>query len=164
MAVLVKWLRDRRGSTTIQSLLFIAIFVVILYLSFEVWKVLQIKQSLVGATYQAAKYISLNGLYWGLSTGKWAEQVWPYVVAELQNSTYVPEDAIRPGPYGSNPAITMWLNPECNRETYCEKGQFWIQINLTYEVWIPPRFGEARGVRLPLTLSNRVRAELECRP
>ena len=162
MAPMVSWLKDKRGSTTVQSLLFIAIFVAILYMSFEIWKVISIKQSLNGATYQAAKYVALNGMFWGLSPGVWAEQVWPFVAAELQNNTFVPPDSIRVGSPSINPRITLGLNPECNRGNYCQKGQFWIEVSLSYGVFVPPRFGQVSSSLLPLTLSHRVRGELQC--
>jgi len=164
MVPVVNWIKDKKGSTTVQSLFFIAIFVVILYMAFEIWKVVSIKQSLQAATYQATKYIALNGLYWGLSSGAWAEQVWPFVAAELQNNPFLPGDSIRPGPSRTNPAITIWLNPECNRVNYCRKGQFSVTVQLEYEVLIPPRFREASGVRLPLKFVRTVRSQLECYP
>lgn len=161
---MVKWIRDRRGSVAVQSLLFIAIFVVLLYMAFEIWKVVSIKQSLHSATYQAAKYIALNGLHWGLSGGKWAEQVWPFIATELRNNSFVPPASVRPGPDGTNPTITIWLNPKVNRANYCREGQFWILVQLQYELFVPPRFGQASAVRLPLTFSRQVRGQLECYP
>jgi len=164
MVPVVRWRKDQKGSTTVQSLLFIAIFVVILYMSFEIWKVVSIKQSLHAATYQAAKYIALNGLYWGLSTGKWAEQIWPFIVTELQNNPFIPKDSIRAGPSNANPAIIIWLNPQCNRLNYCKKGQFWIRVELGYDVFIPPRFGGGGSTRLPLKFTRTVYGQLECYP
>ena len=164
MVAMVNWIKDRKGSTTVQSLLFIAIFIVILYMSFEIWKVVSIKQSLQAATYQASKYIALNGLHWGLSGGAWAEQVWPFIVTELQNNPFLPGDSIRAGPPSANPVISIWLNPECNRVNYCKKGQFSINVELAYDVLIPPRFGQASGTRLPLKFARTVRGRLECYP
>jgi hypothetical protein len=164
MVPVVNWTKDKRGSTTVQSLLFIAIFVVILYMSFQIWMVVSIKQSLQAATYQAAKYIALNGLHWGLSGGAWAEQVWPFIVTELQNNPFLPGDSIRAGPPRPNPAITIWLNPECNRVNYCEEGQFSIKVELEYAVFIPPRFGEASSTLLPLKFTRTVRGRLQCYP
>ena len=65
MVSVVNWIRDKKGSTAIQSLFVIAIFVVIVYMGVQVWKVVSIKQTLHAATYQAAKYIALNGLNCG---------------------------------------------------------------------------------------------------
>jgi len=164
MVPVVNWTKDKKGSTTIQSLLFIIIFVLILYMSFEVWKVVSIKQSLHAATYQAAKYIALNGLKWGLSSGMWAQKVWPLIVTELQNNSFVSEDSVRAGPGSPNPAITIWLNPEANMHNYCKKGQFWIKVELWHDVLVPPRFGEANGVPLQLKFTRTIRGQLECYP
>jgi hypothetical protein len=160
----VKWIKDRRGSTTVQALLFVAIFVAIVYMTFEVWKVVSIRQSLHGATYQAAKFISLNGLHWGRGGGKWAQQVWPLIATELRNNTFVSADTIRAGPSRPNPDITIWINPECNSVNYCRHCQFWIKVEYEHEVFVPPRFGQPTGVRLPLQLTNQVRGKLECYP
>jgi len=160
MVPVVKWLKDRRGSTTLQALLFIAIFVVIIYMSFEIWKVVSIKQSLHAATYQAAKYVALNGLKWGISPGAWSQQVWPFVAAELLNNPFVSEDML--GPPGSNPDIRISLNPECNQGNYCRRCQFSIFVELPYIVFVPPRFGEDSSVRLPLMLSQTSRSQLQC--
>lgn len=60
-------LRDRRGSVDlIQFVLILPIFVLLLYGSFEVWKIVSVKQSLGAATYQAARcrsvYNECNGV------------------------------------------------------------------------------------------------------
>jgi len=164
MVSMVNWLKDKRGSTTIQSLLFIAIFVLILYMSFEIWKVVSIKQSLHAATYQAAKYIALNGLKWGLSSSAWSQQVWPLITTELRNNPFIPEDSIRAGPGGSNPAITIWLNPEVNPYNYCRKGQFWIKVEFWHDVFIPPHFGDISGAPLQLKFTQTTHGQLECYP
>jgi hypothetical protein len=160
MVPVVKWLRDRRGSTTVQTLLFIAIFVVIVYMSFEIWKVVSIKQSLHAATYQAAKYIALNGLKWGISPGAWSQQVWPFLASELLNNPFVSADMI--GPAGSNPNIHISLNPLCDRTNYCTRCQFSLTVELGYTVLVPPRYGQASGTRLPLTLAQTVSSQLQC--
>jgi hypothetical protein len=60
-------LEDRRGSADlIQFVLVLPIFVLLLYGSFEVWKIVTVKQSLGAATYQAARcrsvYSDCNGV------------------------------------------------------------------------------------------------------
>jgi hypothetical protein len=48
--------RDERGSVDlIQLVLVLPIFVLLLYGSFEIWKIVSVKQSLGAATYQAAR-------------------------------------------------------------------------------------------------------------
>lgn len=60
-------LKDRRGSVDlIQFVLILPIFVLLLYGSFEVWKIVSVKQSVGAATYQAARcrsvYNNCNGV------------------------------------------------------------------------------------------------------
>jgi Flp pilus assembly protein TadG len=88
---MVKFARDQKGSLTIQALTYVAIFVLILYSSFQLWKVLSIKQSLSAATYQAARFVALNGLLWKGHESDLARQVIePLVNQELQNNPFVP--------------------------------------------------------------------------
>jgi hypothetical protein len=60
-------LGDRRGSADlIQFVLVLPIFVLILYGSFEIWKIVSVRQSLGAATFQAARcrsiYSACNGV------------------------------------------------------------------------------------------------------
>jgi len=157
-------MKDEKGSTTIQSLLFIAIFVLILSMAFELWKVVAVKQSVQAATYQAAKYIALNGLNWGLSEKEWEIQVWPFIVTELRNNPFIPVDSFRAGGLKPNPDIRIILNPQCNRQNYCDRGQFSIQVGLEYIVFIPPRFGEPNAKPMQLKFTRSVQSQLECYP
>ena len=164
MVAMVKWIRDRRGSVVIQSLFLIAIFLVTIYMSVEIWKVVSISQAVHAATYQAAKYIALNGMQWGLSPSGWAEKVWPYVVTELSNNPFVDVTSIRAGAYQANPKITVWLNPECNRQNYCRRGNFWIKLEWVHSVSVPPRFGRTKATLLRVTVIQKVDGKLQCFP
>jgi hypothetical protein len=164
MVPVVKWIRDRRGSTTVLSLFVIATLVLVLYMSFEVWKVVSIKKSLHSATYQAVKFISLNGLRWGVH-GDWAEQVRPIVEAELLNNPFL--DSFVPLQH-RNPQITVpYRNPQLNTLTYCEKGDFTLRVELWYGIAIPPHWqesGESPARSLRLHLTNTIQGKLECYP
>jgi len=164
MVSVVNWIRDKKGSIAIQSLFVIAIFVVIVYMGVQIWKVVSIKQTLHAATYQAAKYIALNGLNWGISENKWEEKVWPFIVAELLNNPYVPADSIRAVSRDPNPEVTVFnLNPECNMQTRCKKCQFSIKVQFEYDVLIPPRFGQDSSTSLRLNFMPTVHGfKLEC--
>ncbi len=164
MVPVVKLARDERGSIVVQALFIVAILLATVYMAVEIWKVVSISQSVHAAAYQAAKYISLNGMNWGLSPSGWAEKVWPYVVTELTNNPFVDETSLRSGAYGPNPAITVWLNPECNRLNYCREGDFWIKIQWVHAVWLPPRFGRAASSLLRMDLIQKVDGQLECFP
>lgn len=56
MAALVK---DQKGSTLIQFILLLPLFLIVVLGAVEVWKVLAVKQSLHAGTYQATRYITL---------------------------------------------------------------------------------------------------------
>jgi len=57
--------QDQRGTyDLIQFALIIPVFVIILYGSFELWKLISIRQSLDVGTYQAARYMSVYHKYY----------------------------------------------------------------------------------------------------
>lgn len=159
-----RWIQDRRGSVVIQSLFLIAIFLVTIYMSVEIWKAISISQSVHAAAYQAAKYVALNGREWGLTPSGWAEKVMPYVLTELSNNPFVDETAMRAGPYQPNPKITVWLNPECNYSNYCRRGDFWIKLEWVHSVSVPPRFGRTTATLLRVILIQKVDGRLQCYP
>jgi len=163
MARMVKWIKDKRGSIAVQALLFIAIFLLIAYLGVEIWKVVSIQRSVRAATYQATKYIALNGPHWGLDPGVWEEAVWPLIVNSLLSNPFVPADSIGRG-QSRNPAITIWLDPACNAVNYCERGRFWIQVDLKHRLWIPPRIEDTDGTLLQVNVSGREDGKLQCFP
>jgi Flp pilus assembly protein TadG len=56
MATLVK---DKRGSTLLQFILLLPVFLVVVLGAVEAWKILSVKQSLHAGTYQATRYLTL---------------------------------------------------------------------------------------------------------
>jgi hypothetical protein len=57
---LQKWLQDQRGTyELVQFALILPVFVIFLYGSFELLKLVSIRQSLDAGTYQAARYLSV---------------------------------------------------------------------------------------------------------
>jgi hypothetical protein len=65
MIHLKAWLKDRRGAyDLIQFALVLPVFVLILYGSFELIKLVSIRQSLESGTYQAARYLSVYHMYY----------------------------------------------------------------------------------------------------
>jgi len=88
----LSWGDDRRGSVLIEFVLVLPIFILILYASASVWKVVAVKDSLASATYQAARYLSVRG-YWDRwlrpgdncqpFPGKWEEEAARIVEQEL---------------------------------------------------------------------------------
>ena len=57
------WIREQRGSALIQFVLVLPIFLIIIFGSFAVWRVISAKQSLASGTYQAARYLSVEGRF-----------------------------------------------------------------------------------------------------
>lgn len=57
---MVALVRDKRGAILVQAILFLPIFILIVVGSFEVWKVMSVKQSLTSGTSEAARYLSFN--------------------------------------------------------------------------------------------------------
>ncbi|GEM_PF-1913387 len=126
---LVKFRQDRRGSITIQAMAYVAIFVLILSLSFQVWKVLSIKQSLKSATYQAARFLTLNGLLWQRHQADLLRDVIrPLVNKELHNNTFVPED--------SDAEVILYL--DVTRPDWCDdRNPSTFRLLVTYEYSVP---------------------------
>jgi len=160
---MVKWIKDKKGSIAVQALLIIAIFLLIAYLGVEIWKVVAIQRTVRAATYQATKYIALNGPYWGLDPGAWEQAVWPLIANGLLSNPFVPADSISRG-QSRNPTITIWLDPVCNAVNYCERGQFWIQVDLKYRLWMPPRIEDSDGTWMQVNVASREYGKLQCFP
>jgi len=133
----VKFRQDKRGSLTVQAMAYIAIFALILGLSFEVWKVLSIKQSLKAATYQAARFVTLNGLLWkGFQADLLRLVIEPLVNKELQNNRFVPA--------GSTAQVTLDL--DITRPDWCNDrnpSSFRLVVTYQYPMPIPGMGGEA---------------------
>jgi hypothetical protein len=121
---------------------YIAIFALILGLSFEVWKVLSIKQSLKSATYQAARFITLNGLLWQRQQADLLRLVVePLVNKELQNNSFVPT--------GSRAEVT--LNFDITRPDWCDDhnpSSFQLLVTYQYKVPIPALAGTGQVLEL----------------
>ncbi len=140
MVPVVKLRQDKHGSLTIQAMAYIAIFALILSLSFEVWKVLSIKQSLKSATYQAARFITLNGLLWQRYQADLLRLVIePLVNKELQNNSFVPA--------GSRAEVTLDL--DITRPDWCDDhnpSSFHLLVTYQYTVPIPAIGGTGSDV------------------
>lgn len=87
---------DRRGSTNlIQFVVVLPIFVLLIYGSFEIWKIVSVKQSLGAATYQAARCRSVyNGEYPGMGISSIDDEDYPYgceliLLNELLDNSFV---------------------------------------------------------------------------
>ena len=57
---MVTLVKDKRGTILVQTVLILPILIIIVVGSFEVWKVMSVKQSLTSGTSEAARYLSFN--------------------------------------------------------------------------------------------------------
>ena len=57
---MVALVKDKRGSILIQTVVILPILILVVFGSFEVWKVMSVKQSLTSGTSEAARYLSFN--------------------------------------------------------------------------------------------------------
>lgn len=55
--------RDDRGDTIVQFVMVLPIFIILVFGSYEIWKLVHLKQTLEGATIQATRYLSIEGPY-----------------------------------------------------------------------------------------------------
>ncbi len=84
------WLRDQRGAVDlIQFALILPILILIIFGSYEIWRLVSVKQSLYAGTYQAARYISLNYLIEGPAVQTPANAM---IVQELTNNALLSGD------------------------------------------------------------------------
>ncbi len=118
----MRLLRDgQRGSTLVQTLLILPIFLLIVIGGYEIWKARSVKESLRSGTYQAARYLSLNP-----DTADWIGTIRDdFVVPELANNGLVGEDVAR--------EVTI-IAPR--PELVCEE-EFFIRAELPWQTFIP---------------------------
>lgn len=124
MAPVVRWIKEQKGSITIQALLYIGVFVLILFMAFQVWKVVAIKQSLAGATYQASKYVALNGFKWILVGRKdiLEVQVQQFIDLELHNNPFMPSN--------SHPRVQ--IRADVSYPDWCERSTYVLTVEVAY--------------------------------
>lgn len=58
-----RWRRDDHGDAIAEFVLVLPLFLILLVGSYEVWKLVHLKQTLEGATIQATRYLSVEGPY-----------------------------------------------------------------------------------------------------
>lgn len=81
--------RDERGNTIIQFVLVLPIFIILVFGSYEIWKLVHLKQSLEAATIQASRYLSVEGPFLmdeppGYPES-WRQRAWDIIASELAN-------------------------------------------------------------------------------
>ncbi|MFQ5342161.1 MAG: TadE/TadG family type IV pilus assembly protein [Anaerolineae bacterium] len=137
--------RDDRGDAIVEFVLVLPIFILMLFGSYEVWKLVHLKQSLEDATIQAARYLSVEGLYLmdeppGYPSS-WQQNAWNIVYQELENEPLF-RDVLSPdrltvvvdAPYGEPdcPGQDSWRTSKAVDRA--ERAQFFVYSRLK----IPP--------------------------
>ncbi len=64
MKTLGRWRRETLGASVVTYAFILPLFVVLVFGTFQVWRVISVRQSLSLGTYQAARYISSHGRTW----------------------------------------------------------------------------------------------------
>jgi len=82
------FVRDKRGATVVTYALLLPILILLILGTFEVWKVISIKQSLNAGTYKAARYLSANNDRWQDDREKARGIIW----RELENNGLLGDD------------------------------------------------------------------------
>jgi hypothetical protein len=151
---------EQRGSTLIQFVLVLPLFLVLIFGSFAVWKVVSAKQSLISGTYQAARYLSVEGRYLDYP-GDWEYAAWVIITRELENNSL-----LRPLP---QPGVSFEppFRPRCPKADavndpmpQLEDALFTIraEITLPWPVHIPFLDPET------ITLVEKRTSYIECEP
>lgn len=162
---------DEHGDTIIQFVLVLPIFIILVFGSYEIWKLVHFKQTLEAATIQATRYLSIEGPFlldeypYG-----WQQRAWAIVYQELENERLL-QEALNPNRLAVEVGTRRGLGrPACPDEdarlpqeavSRAERAQFAVRSRL--EMPSP--------VRIPLvgTAENLVLEEthwhyLECLP
>lgn len=116
--------RDRRGSTGIQALVLMPVFVLVIVASSFLWQGLQVRRSLHTGTYLGTRFLALYPLD---STGAfdWAQVARKFVIAELKNNPYVDVTRLN----DNNPRVTVEL-PDGND---CGSK---FTVTVEYDYWL----------------------------
>lgn len=84
-----RFITSERGDTIVQFVFVLPIFLILVFGSYEVWKVVHLKQALEGATIQAARYLSVEGPYLMKEPPgyplNWQQRAWEIIYTELSN-------------------------------------------------------------------------------
>jgi hypothetical protein len=74
--------RDRRGAVTVQALLLLPLFVLVVFGGYEILRAMSVKQALHNGTYQAVRYLSLNPII-SSGSGPWQDVAETLILQEM---------------------------------------------------------------------------------
>jgi len=84
--------RDERGDAIIQFVLVLPIFIILVFGSYEIWKLVHIKQTLEDATIEAARYLSVEGHYLDSFPADWESRARFIIAQELANEPILQDE------------------------------------------------------------------------
>lgn len=160
---------DDRGSTMIQFVLVLPVFLVLVFGSYELWKLVHLKQSLEAATIQAARYLSVEGRFLDNYPDDWQASAWTIIARELANESLL-RDEIASAELQVEVDSRLGGRPDCPGEDSrrarlarrrAEQAQFFVRSRL--QVSSPIRIPWVRAPE-PLALSEEHWHYMECGP
>jgi len=163
------WVLDQRGSPLIEFVLVLPLFLILIFGSFVVWKIVSAKQSLASGTYQAARYLSVEGGDLDYAPDldddpdDWQDAARVIIVRELENNSL-----LRPLP---QLAITIEppSRPECPRQR-CTEDRYAVDCLLDALFTVRAEITLPQPVRIPfldsetITLEEKRTSYIECGP
>ena len=163
------WVSDQRGSPLIEFVLVLPLFLILVFGSFAVWKIVSAKQSLASGTYQAARYLSVEGRYLDYAPDldddpdDWQDAARIIITSELENNSL-----LRPLP---QPVITIEppSRPECPRQR-CMEDRYAVDCLLDALFTVRAEITLPQPVRIPflgsetITLEEKRTSYIECGP
>jgi Flp pilus assembly pilin Flp len=86
--LLARFRQDRSGATAVQAIVLLPVIIATFWSLFVVWQVVQMRESLHYATYQAVRYLSLYPLE-SADAYQWSQVADKIVVQELRNNPFM---------------------------------------------------------------------------
>ena len=163
------WVLDQRGSPLIEFVLVLPLFLILIFGSFVVWKIVSAKQSLASGTYQAARYLSVEGRYLDYAPDldddpdDWQDAARVIIVRELGNNSL-----LRPLP---QPVVTIEppVRPQCPPDDavrtpmpHLKRALFTVRAKITLP-W-PVRIPFLETITETITLEEKRTSYIECGP
>lgn len=163
------WVLDQWGSTLIEFVLVLPIFLILVFGSFVVWKIVSAKQSLASGTYQAARYLSVEGGDLDYAPDldddpdDWQDAARVIIVRELENNSL-----LRPLPQHVI-TIEPSSRPKCP-EQRCTEDRYAVDCLLDALFTVRAEITLPQPVRIPflgsetITLEEKRTSYIECGP
>lgn len=92
VSTVTPFFRDKRGSTVVQFVLVLPVFIILVFGSYEIWKLVHLKQTLEAATIQATRFLSIEGRYLERFPDDWQWHAWNIISDELGNEPLLQDE------------------------------------------------------------------------